>query len=174
MGNGMIITCVIGLMTRNVNYFLAFFGFIVGDESGKAKINSEVFNIFGDTNQLMKSGRGISDWSLIMSEFNAEKYVLNENYRNTNQITRFCNENSGLKTLQIGVDGPKVREIPRRDLEKELAGLIVTNERIAILLPRTVQRMKYLNMDIFPENIRKIIGKTIDNGFIYLLCMLTR
>lgn len=38
--------------------------------------NNVVFNIFGDTNQLMKSGRGIADWSLMMSEFHAEQYVL--------------------------------------------------------------------------------------------------
>ncbi len=131
--------------------------------------NNVVFNIFGDTNQLMKSGRGIADWSLMMSEFHAEQYVLNENYRNTNQITRFCNDNFGLQTLQTGVDGPKVREIPRRDLEKELAGLKVTTERVAILLPRTVQKMKYLDMDILPENTRKIIGETMDNGFISIM-----
>ena len=131
--------------------------------------NNVVFNIFGDTNQLMKSGRGISDWNLLVSEFNAELYVLNENYRNTNQITRFCNDNFGFKTLQTGVDGPKVREIPRRNLEKELAGLTVTTERVAILLPRTVQKLKYLDMDILPENIRRIIGETMDNGFISVM-----
>ena len=131
--------------------------------------NHVVFNIFGDTNQLMKSGRGISDWNLLLSELQAEQYVLNENYRNTNQITRFCNDNFGLKTLQTGVDGPKVREISRRDLEKELAGLMITTERIAILLPRTVQKMKYLDMDILPENIRNMIGETMDNGFICTL-----
>ena len=49
--------------------------------------NHVVFNIFGDTNQLMKSGRGISDWNLLLSELQAEQYVLNENYRNTNQIS---------------------------------------------------------------------------------------
>ena len=131
--------------------------------------NNVVFNIFGDTNQVMKSGRGISDWNLLLSELQAEQYVLNENYRNTNQITRFCNDNFGLKTLQTGVDGPKVREISRRDLEKELAGLMVTTERVAILLPRTVQKMKYLDMDILPENIRNMIGETMDNGFIAVM-----
>lgn len=131
--------------------------------------NHVVFNIFGDTNQLMKSGRGISDWNLLLSELQAEQYVLNENYRNTNQITRFCNDNFGLKTLQTGVDGSKVREISRRDLEKELAGLMITTERIAILLPRTVQKMKYLDMDILPENIRNMIGETMDNGFISVM-----
>ena len=87
----------------------------------------------------------------------------------TGIATRFCNDNFGLQTLQTGVDGPKVREIPRRDLEKELAGLKVTTERVAILLPRTVQKMKYLDMDILPENTRKIIGETMDNGFISIM-----
>lgn len=105
----------------------------------------------------------------LLSELQAEQYVLNENYRNTNQITRFCNDNFGLKTLQTGVDGPKVREISRRDLEKELAGLMVTTERVAILLPRIVQKMKYLDMDILPENIRNMIGETMDNGFISVM-----
>lgn len=85
------------------------------------------------------------------------------------RLPRFCNDNFGLKTLQTGVDGPKVREISRRDLEKELAGLMVTTERVAILLPRTVQKMKYLDMDILPENIRNIIGETMDNGFISVM-----
>lgn len=54
-------------------------------------------------------------------------------------------------------------------MEKELAGLKVTTERVAILLPRTVQKMKYLDMDILPENTRKIIGETMDNGFISIM-----
>ena len=36
VGNGAIIViCVMGLMTKNVNYFAALLGFIVGDEVGK-------------------------------------------------------------------------------------------------------------------------------------------
>ena len=103
-----------------------------------------VFNIYGDTNQLIRLDRGIADWKFLISEFNAERYILNENYRNTNQITRFCNDNFGCDTLQTGVDGPKVREIPRRDLEKELVSLNITTERIAILVPRNIPKMKYL------------------------------
>lgn len=46
----------------------------------------------------------------------ADKYVLNENYRNTNQITRFCNDSFGMSMLQTGVDGAKVREINKKEL----------------------------------------------------------
>ncbi|MEI3172774.1 MAG: hypothetical protein V8S76_01555 [Lachnospiraceae bacterium] len=84
--------------------------------------NNVVFNIFGDTNQLMKSGRGISDWNLLMSELQAEQYVLNENYRNTNQITRFCNDNFGFKTLQTGVDEPKYEKSQGEIWRKNLPG----------------------------------------------------
>ena len=36
VGTGAIIViCVIGLMTKNINYFAAILGFIIGDEVGK-------------------------------------------------------------------------------------------------------------------------------------------
>lgn len=36
VGNGAIVViCVMGLMTKNINYFSALLGFVVGDEVGK-------------------------------------------------------------------------------------------------------------------------------------------
>lgn len=131
--------------------------------------NNVIFNVFGDTNQLMKAGRGISDWSELMRLYNADEYVLNENYRNTNQITRFCNSSFGMNVLQTGVDGVKVREIARKELEAELANSKITSERLAILVPRGVQKKKYLQMDLLPDNISSVIGDEIGNGRISLL-----
>ena len=128
-----------------------------------------IYNIFGDTNQLMKPGRGIADWTALEKEFSAQMFTLNENYRNTNQITKFCNSSFGMDVLQTGVDGPSVREIPRRDLEKELADLNVTTERIAILVPRGVQKKKYIDTDILPKDIAKLIGDNMDNGYIAVM-----
>ena len=128
-----------------------------------------IFNIFGDTNQLMKPGRGISDWSELKKIFGAESYELNENYRNTNQITRFCNSSFDMKVKQTGVDGVNVREIPRKELETELAVLNVTSERIAILVSRGIQKSKYLKTDLLPSSITRIIGDKMDNGFIALM-----
>lgn len=128
-----------------------------------------IYNIFGDINQLMKPGRGISDWASLEQELSAQTYILNENYRNTNQITKFCNRSFGMDVLQTGVDGPKVREIPRRDLEKELAGMNVTTERIAILVPRSVRKEKYIDTDILSSDISKLIGDNMDNGYIAVM-----
>ena len=128
-----------------------------------------IYNIFGDTNQLMKPGRGIADWTSLDKEFSAQMFTLNENYRNTNQITKFCNSSFGMDVLQTGVDGPSVREIPRRDLEKELADLNMTTERIAILVPRGVQKKKYIDTDILPKDIAKLVGDNMDNGYIAVM-----
>ena len=127
------------------------------------------FNVFGDTNQLMKPGRGISDWTDLQKAIGAEKYELNENYRNTNQITRFCNSSFEMNVTQTGVDGVNVREIPRKELESELAALTVTTERIAILVPRGVQKNRYIKTEELPSSINEIIGDTMENGFISLM-----
>ena len=72
-----------------------------------------IFNIYGDTNQLLKIGRGISSWDDLENKYSMKMFYLNENYRNTNQITRYCNENFDMKVKTTGVDGCAVREIPR-------------------------------------------------------------
>ncbi|MGN1198884.1 MAG: hypothetical protein ACI4TA_14960 [Acetatifactor sp.] len=125
-----------------------------------------IFNVYGDVNQLLKPGRGISNWAELENEFSMKEFQLNENYRNTNQITRFCNSSFEMDVMQTGVDGAKVREIPRRDLEKELAELSLGSEKIAILVPRSVRRKNYLVMDILPAYIKDAIGQKIDNGLI--------
>lgn len=128
-----------------------------------------VFNIFGDTNQLIKPGRGIANWDELERIFQAQRYELNENYRNTNQITKFCNRSFGMNVLQTGVDGSKVKEISRQDLEKEIAALNVTTQRIAILVPRQIQKKKYLKKDSIPEEIMNLVDEDMENGHIALM-----
>ena len=128
-----------------------------------------VFNIFGDTNQLIKPGRGISDWSVIENELSASKFVLNENYRNTNQITKLCNTCFEMDVLQTGVDGSSVKEISRSELEKELSVWNDRTERVAVLLPRGVQKKQYLHMEMLSEDIQNSIGEEMDAGKIAVM-----
>lgn len=131
------------------------------------EINGEaaVFNIYGDTNQLLKSGRGISDWdSLGEIVEKSQIFFLNENYRNTNQITQFCNDTFSMQVLLTGVDGHKVKEILRSRFEKTLAELKINEERIAIILPRCVKKEEYIDREQLPGTIRDIIGEEIGNG----------
>lgn len=131
--------------------------------------NTLVLNVYGDTNQLMKSGRGISDWRELKALIGAKEYKLHENYRNTNQITRFCNRSFGMNVLQTGVDGAKVREIARKDLETELSKLRLNTERVAILLPRRVLKSKYIDKDMLPDDICKRMDDTMENGHIAMM-----
>ena len=96
-------------------------------------------------------------------------YVLNENYRNTNQITRFCNDSFEMSMLQTGVDGAKVREITKREFEKELLELHITTERVAILLPRGVQKRKYFDADTLSKELQSIMGDEIAGGKIAVM-----
>lgn len=123
-----------------------------------------IFNIYGDTNQLIKPGRGIYDWTDLERSFKATEFRLNENYRNTNQITKFCNSNFNMNVLRTGVDGPAVREIVRSELESELSGLRITTERVAVLVPRSVQKGRYIRKEELGYGIRDILGDEIGNG----------
>lgn len=126
-----------------------------------------VYNIFGDVHQLMKTGRGISNWAQIDKIIGTKKYYLNENYRNTNQITRFCNESFGMDVIQTGVDGANVRELRRADLESELSSLNLVSERVVLLVPRKGRpKSKYLREDLLSAEVKKHIGNQIGNGYI--------
>ena len=124
-----------------------------------------IFNIYGDTNQLLKLGRGISDWTAVEKELEVPQiFYLNENYRNTNQITQFCNDTFEMQVLLTGVDGHKVKEIRRSRLEQSIAELKIGEERIAVILPRSVKKKEYIDQEQLPLAIREIMGDEMGNG----------
>jgi DNA helicase IV len=146
------------------------------------KLNGEdvVFNIFGDTNQLLKPNRGISDWEVLKEFLDAKVFSLNENYRNTNQITKFCNMSFGMDVLQTGVDGSKVHEISRKELESKLCEVDCSTERIAVLIPRKAVRRTfeqekknekdasgrqgYIQYDLLPDDIAEKLDDSLENN----------
>jgi hypothetical protein len=71
-----------------------------------------VFNLYGDVNQLVYSYKGITDWEEIAAVVSSNVYFLNENYRNTLQITKYCNNEFGAQVYPIGINGKDVRDIP--------------------------------------------------------------
>jgi len=99
----------------------------------KANGDDVTFNVFGDMNQLIKEGRGISDWSTIASEYQMETFTLNENYRNTTQITEYCNEQLGHDALSIGVSGKMVGQVSKQQIIPEFDLRKEDNNRIAII-----------------------------------------
>jgi DNA helicase IV len=94
-----------------------------------------VFNLYGDINQSVYSYKGISDWDEIADITSGNIYVLNENYRNTLQITDFCNKEFGAEVYAIGVSGEPVIEFNIADAIKWIRDLKQQHPeyRVAIL-----------------------------------------
>ena len=133
------------------------------------KINdgNAVFNIFGDTYQLLKPNRGISNWKAVKDILPyPSEFVLNENYRNTNQITQYCNDYFNMNVLQTGADGREVKEIDRSFLEKALSEFSSEEIRCALILPRAVKKEAYLDQSKLPEKTKRILANSIGRGVI--------
>lgn len=69
-----------------------------------------IFNLYGDVNQSVYSYKGITDWDEISDITGGNLYILNENYRNTLQITEFCNKEFEAEVYPIGISGEPVIE----------------------------------------------------------------
>ena len=107
--------------------------------------NKTVFNIFGDIQQVTNHGHGMSDWRSLKELFSFKMFYLEENYRNSNQITRYCNNKFSLSMKEIGINAVEVKEISKDEFEYE----IVTDskpqdERWIILLDRSVDKKKFI------------------------------
>lgn len=99
-----------------------------------------VFNLYGDVNQSIYEYKGIEDWDQISSVIPHALYVLNENYRNTLEITRYCNQVFGAEVTPVGLSGASVVETSFEEacskafeLEKK-----DPNRRIAVIYKRGV------------------------------------
>lgn len=73
--------------------------------------NRCVFNLYGDVNQLVYEYKGISDWEELSDIVTENIFSLNENYRNTLQITNFCNKEFASDIYPIGISGEEVQEL---------------------------------------------------------------
>ena len=124
-----------------------------------------IFNVFGDTDQLLKTGRGISNWDQVDAVIGGSaRYQLLENYRNTNQITDYCNRSFNMHMTLTGVDGRNVKEIIRSRLEPAISELKADNERVAVILPRCVKKETYLDRTQLPTAVRSRLGDAIEKG----------
>ena len=94
-----------------------------------------VFNLYGDVNQLIYDYKGIEDWEEISFIKSNSVWVLNENYRNTIQITEYCNDEFYSEIIPIGLEGPRIKSCTLTDgIDRLLSELNVEKEkRIAIL-----------------------------------------
>ena len=118
--------------------------------------NKAYYNVYGDINQRIKKGRGLATWEQLKVKLIAHQYELNENYRNTNQITRYCNEVFNFDMTLTGVEGEPVRNITFKEMLEELAKSVASEDRTAVILPRTMAKTRVT---------RSSIVDTVKNSF---------
>jgi len=69
-------------------------------------IKKAIYNLYGDTNQAVNDYECISDWREDLKNINnLNIYELNQNYRNSSQITEYCNKVFKTNTAPIGIKG---------------------------------------------------------------------
>ena len=77
------------------------------------KINARAaFNVFGDLKQNVTPYRGVGSWESAFGVIPV--YKLNNNYRNTNQIVEYVQNDVQADMSAFGVDGPPVKRISTR------------------------------------------------------------
>lgn len=113
-----------------------------------------IFNIFGDTNQLINASEGISDWNKLREVFRFNDFTLSENYRNTSNIIDYCMRNLGISTKNIGINGKPVEEMSLKEFYSHLNGCVIGNRRIAIIS----KNKSAVSLDIIRNNIHKTIN----------------
>lgn len=98
-----------------------------------------VFNLYGDTNQLIYRGRGLEQWDYLKNAgFAFQGFKLNRNYRNVSNITQYCNKNLALNMTEMGIEGEDVEEITLNSLQNYL-------KVINIVIVKDREILKYFN-----------------------------
>lgn len=125
--------------------------------------NKAHYNVYGDLNQRIKKGRGLATWEQLKRKLLACEYELNENYRNTNQITQYCNEEFHFDMTLTGVEGELVRNITFKEMLDELSLSSSTGERTAVILPRKMSKTRVTRSTVL-DNVKNNFSAKFDTS----------
>ena len=134
-----------------------------------------VFNLFGDINQQLAFDKGITSWKDLEGLFEFNYYELNENYRNTVQITNYCNDTFDYNHLAIGIQGPEVEVIPIVELKDKVKMEKQKNikTRIAIIYntetDEIIKILEYIRKkynDVEAGTVKQFKGMEFDSVFV--------
>ena len=91
------------------------------------------FNVYGDIDQRLDPKRGVGAWTRLEHIGSFSYYELNENYRNTQEVTAFINENLQKNIAALGLDGAKVLTVKESEIKQHLA-YQADGARVAIIV----------------------------------------
>ncbi len=122
----------------------------------------------------MFAEKGIVDWDDLKSIIGSDIFVLNENYRNTLQITEYCNREFSAEIYPIGIKGAPVMETDVRHALDWIVEMKRTNPgyRTAIIVHRDTDEIRRLLTDMmnhaevswFTADDSKLSVLTVENA----------
>lgn len=116
--------------------------------------NKVTLNLFGDFRQHVRSEKGINRWPVhYLNAFDIKRYDINYNYRNCEQITRYCNRKLNMDMKPVSIQGERVQDIRIRywreldDVIEKVLKKKSTGNRVAIIfkgdtIPRELARIR--------------------------------
>ena len=131
--------------------------------------NDIVFNMFGDVHQHIENTKGIDKWSELSDIIDFDFYEMQENYRNSSQVTEYCNKVFNMKMKAINTAGKGVHKL---NTEEEFKDSIVTQlldeqrTGLAAILIGDDEEAKYI-LDIFAEYKEKFNDMTDGNSTLH-------
>jgi len=133
-----------------------------------------VFNLYGDINQSLFPEKSIMGWEDLKGIVSEKVFILNEDYRNTLQITDYCNREFSAEIYPIGIKGTPVSELETEQAIKWLLELKKENPqyRAAIIVHRDDAPLKerltpFLNgydVSWYAVDDKKISIVTVENA----------
>ena len=126
---------------------------------------SSVFNVYGDLGQRVNN-YGITSWDLLNSIGDFSRYRINENYRNTIQITEFVNDEFMMSMTALGLNGPEVDLCTESQLVHER--IIAPRDRKAVVYkdPETIERFTIALSGYEVFSVSEIKGMEFETVFV--------
>lgn len=106
------------------------------------------FCYFGDIKQNITKYRGLTDWKQLNNS-NVIEEKIEQNYRNTNQIIEYCNNNLSIQMLPVGVEGDPVKEISINDIS-DWAKNVQDKKGIKVIIAKDKEKYYKLLKDKIP------------------------
>jgi DNA helicase IV len=125
--------------------------------------------MYGDVNQLVYTYKGITDWDELNDIVTLKLYFLNENYRNTVQITNYCNKVFDAEIVAIGINGDEVKKLMLKnaiaDIQKHHS--LNPESRIAIIYKKGHEDLAKKATDLLLS--QEYIIDSVDNSKISVI-----
>ena len=128
-----------------------------------------IFNLYGDVNQSIFA-KGIKDWDLLKKVTDFNYYNLNENYRNTEQITDFCNKAFKYNNISMGITGKDVEYIDKKQVNNIIIRKMNDQKRIAVIVRNIEDLENIIPIDseyTFYNTISQVKGIEFDSVIVF-------